>query len=311
MIKDETVLILGAGASCHLGYPLGNDLWKIIVKHLSPIKDTMKIPKKESIEENERRKNRDLLIEAGFSEKDINAFYNNLDNYGPITLDEFLENNSRYRGLAKLAIAQVLIPYEDEDVFIKQQDWYQKLFEKMKPAVDKVDKFHENNVTFMSFNYDRSLEQYLFHKLNLSQIGKKSECEEVMKKLKFIHIYGKLGDLPWQSREGRAYKKTYNKDELLQASKGIMTAHEQPQNLEIFENVFRSAKRILFLGFGFDRFNLDKLNLLPWVDGTKSITGTAFELGGKKRDTEIYFRGKNYEIVLRDMKVLNFLDEEL
>ncbi len=84
----------------------------------------------------------------------------------------------------------------------------------------------------------------LYLKLQFSEVGKTSECEEVMKKLKFIHVYGKLGDLPWQSREGRSYKTTYNKDELLQASKGIMTAHEQPQNLEIFENVFRSAKRI-------------------------------------------------------------------
>ncbi len=310
MIQEETVFILGAGASCHLGYPLGSDLWKKIVEYLSPIKDFGRISKEESVKEKERKKNRDLLIEAGFSENDINEFCNNLGNYGPITLDEFLEsedNSLKYRNLAKLAIAQVLIPYEDENILIKKQDWYQKLFDKMKVTVDK---FHENNVAFISFNYDRSLEQYLFHKLQLSQVGKTSECEMAIKKLKFIHVYGKLEDLPWQSHEGRPYKKIYNKDELLKASKGIMTAHEQPQNLEIFENVFRSAKRILFLGFGFDRFNLEKLNLLSWVDGTKSITGTAFELPRDKfRETEACFMEKNYKITLRNMPILDFLND--
>jgi hypothetical protein len=251
-----------------------------------------------------------MLIEAGFSGKDINEFCNNLSNYGPITLDEFLEskdNSLQYRNLAKLAIAQVLIPYEDENTLIELQDWYQKLFEKMKVTVGK---FHENKAAFISFNYDRSLEQYLFHKLQLSQVGKISECEEAMKKLKFVHVYGKLGDLPWQNHEGRPYKKTYTQDELLKASKGIMTTYEQSQNLEIFENLFRNAKRILFLGFGFDGFNLEQLNLLPWINKTKLITGTAFGLRSDKNiATKAYFMKKECKIILKDMKVFNFLDD--
>lgn len=307
MIQEETVFILGAGASSHLGYPLGSDLLKGIVEYLSPIKDFGKISKEEHIKEKERQKNRGLLIEAGFSEESINEFYENLRRYGPRNLDEFLENNPKYRGLAKVAIAQVLIPCEDDEIFAKHQDWYQKLFDKMKETIDK---FHENNVTFISFNYDRSLEQYLFHKLKYSEVDKADECAAAVKKLKFIHVYGKLGDLPFQSSEGRPYKKTYDLNELLKASKGIMTAHEQPQNIEIFENVFKNAKRILFLGFGFDMFNLNKLNLLPWVDGTKSITGTAFELDPDiKREAEAYFNGKNYRIVLRNMKILDLLHD--
>jgi len=69
MINEETVFILGAGASCHLGYPLGNDLWKRIVDYLSPIKDFGKISKEESIKEKERKKNRDLMIEVGLEKK--------------------------------------------------------------------------------------------------------------------------------------------------------------------------------------------------------------------------------------------------
>ncbi len=307
MIEEETVFILGAGASSHLGYPLGSDLWKRIVEQLSPIKDFGKISKEEHIREKERQKNRGLLIEAGFPEDSINEFCENLRRYGPRNLDEFLENNPKYRGLAKVTIAQVLIPCEDDEMFVKQQDWYQKLFDRMKETVDK---FHGNNATFISFNYDRSLEQYLFHKLKYSEAGKADECVAAVKKLRFIHVYGKLGDLPWQSSEGRPYKKTYDLNELLKASNGIMTAHEQRQNIEILENVFRNAKRILFLGFGFDMFNLKKLNLLPWVDGTKSITGTAFELASDtEREIEAYFNEKSYKIVLRNMKILDFLHD--
>jgi len=69
MINEETVFILGAGASCHLGYPLGNYLWKRIVDYLSSIKDFGKISKEESIKEKERKKNRDLMIEVGLEKK--------------------------------------------------------------------------------------------------------------------------------------------------------------------------------------------------------------------------------------------------
>ena len=207
MILEKTVFILGSGASCHLGYPLGSELWKKVADYLSPIKDFGKIPKGEAITEKERKKNKELLLKLGFLEKDTQEFCNSLYKYSPYNLDEFLENNQKYRELAKVAIAQVLIPYEDDRIIVSQQGWYQKLFEKMKTTVDK---FHENNVTFISFNYDRSLEQYLFHKLKYSQVDKASECEGAINRLTFIHVYGKLGNLPWQGHEGRAYKKNYN-----------------------------------------------------------------------------------------------------
>ena len=62
MISERIVFILGAGASCHLGYPLGKDLLSEVVKHLAPIKDFGKISKEESMKEKERKKNRNLLI---------------------------------------------------------------------------------------------------------------------------------------------------------------------------------------------------------------------------------------------------------
>jgi len=128
-----------------------------------------------------------------------------------------------------------------------------------------------------------------------------------MKKFKFIHVYGTLGNLPWQSQQGRPYLGNYNLDDLKKAANGIMTVAEQ-RNLEILNDIFKTARRILFIGFGFDKFNLEKLNLLPWVNREKAITGTAFRLDpARKREAEIYFEEKNCEIILRDMKALDFL----
>jgi len=149
MIQEPTVFILGAGASFHLGYPLGSDLWKEIVEHLSPIKNFLDIPRAIQPKEKQRKKDRELLVKLGFSEKNITEFHDNLKGYGPSTLDEFIENNQGYRELAKFAIAQVLIPYEDAEILTEQQDWYQKLFEKMKTPVEQ---FFQNKITFISFN---------------------------------------------------------------------------------------------------------------------------------------------------------------
>jgi hypothetical protein len=52
------------------------------------------------------------------------------------------------------------------------------------------------------FNYDRCIEQYLFHALQDYYGVSPHEASAMMASLKIFRPYGKIGDLPWQSQEG-------------------------------------------------------------------------------------------------------------
>jgi len=73
---------------------------------------------------------------------------------------------------------------------------------------ERLSQFHRNNVSFITFNYDRSLEHFLFESLrySFSEIPKDEIINEV-KQIKIIHIYDKVAPLPWQDeQEGVEYK---------------------------------------------------------------------------------------------------------
>ena len=65
---------------------------------------------------------------------------------------------------------------------------------------DDYFKLSKSNLTIITFNYDRSLEHYLYNTfLNFTKSLTEKEKIEELKKLKIYHVYGKLADLPWES----------------------------------------------------------------------------------------------------------------
>ena len=294
MITRPTVFVLGAGASYGFGFPLGNRLKEIIIENFDPITSEKVI---------------ELFTGLGFSGEQISSFRNQLRLSPSISVDSFLEHRGdEDRDLGKLAIAYALIPLEKTDLLFNISSWYNILFNKIKSTFAD---FEKNRISFITFNYDRSLEHFLMTAL-VNQFNKpEQEVAEKLNKIPIIHLYGKLGKLPWETTKGdefsREYKPQISQYLLRRSSKSLKIIYDKfeldNEDFKQARKLLSNARRIYFLGFGYHTDNLDRLKiklLSSNTTGYSSITttptvsrrieGTSFKLPQdlKERIPKIY-----------------------
>ena len=58
------------------------------------------------------------------------------------------------------------------------------------------------DISFITFNYDRSLEQFLYFAFKHWEGLPEDVCVDRVRDLQINHIYGKLGPLDWESENG-------------------------------------------------------------------------------------------------------------
>ena len=208
MITEKTVLILGAGASMGFHYPSGPQLKQLIRNMLG------------NKSRSEYRTLHQLVPEA----EKIQTFVKALSKSGRTSIDAFLENRRDLMQIGKYAIAIALLKKEvetslfaTENEITKEKNWYDYLFGRMNGSFDE---FANNKIAFVTFNYDRSLEHYLFESLKNSYGKTDEEVTAVLKKIPIIHVHGQLGNLLWQGANGRAYKSTTHAGDAINAAEG-------------------------------------------------------------------------------------------
>lgn len=162
-----------------------------------------------------------------------------------------------------------LFPFESEaNLFTPRSDsgdWYRYLSERLNPSFDE---FEHNKLSIVTFNYDRSLEHYLFTSL-LNWHGRSvDDSIEKFAKLPIIHVYGQLGKIPYPQRGCRQYLplgevEDVKKDPgvVVNASQGITLLHEKESDLAEVRKLLEAAKRVCFLGFSYHPLNLARLQL--------------------------------------------------
>lgn len=288
MIEEETVLVVGAGASKAFGFPIG--------RHL---RDEIYITLK-------NRSNK-ILNELTTSNV-LRSFMEKLTYAPEESIDAFLEHETDEKiiELGKIAIAAILLPYEKEETlfnnFIDKDEgkenfnWYRYLWNQMKTSFDDFEK----NLSIITFNYDRSLEYYLYTVLKHKYPGKKdADYKNKLDSIPIIHIYGKLGFLPWECEKVQRpvpynydWKKpeeeldeTDEKEMLIEnASQKIKIIHEggTVENAEEIRIKLNYAERIYFLGFGFNPINLQRLIGNVELHNC-DIRGTMYEMSLKSK----------------------------
>jgi hypothetical protein len=137
----------------------------------------------------------------------------------------------------------------------------------MQDGVGRSDDIRDifKNASFITFNYDRCLEHYLFHSIQDLYRLNENDAADVMSALKVLRPYGQVGSLEWQRKAKHRVKfggKDY--DDIGGLSEEIKTFNEQIQDKELLEAVhttINNANRIVFLGFHFHKQNTDLLTV--------------------------------------------------
>jgi hypothetical protein len=243
----QTVFVLGAGASEPFGFPIGQKLHELVITVLREQNSGFKV-----------------LRDCTFAAEDIERFRSDLSRSGRASVDAFLEHRPEYMKIGKVAMAYVLIGYENpERLFDQAGNWLGYLFRKLpNPFTELVG----GNVSFLTFNYDRSLEHFLFSALRGGFGAAEETCVEALAKIPIIHLHGSLGLLPWQGHTNRAYQGIPDVPALDIAHKGIKIVHEditdgRDADFVRAKELLQSAKQVYFLGFGYDRTNMQRLDI--------------------------------------------------
>ena len=302
MITTPTVLILGAGASAPYGYPTGTKLRRHIMEALRP--------------GNGRTQQIARILKT--SEDRVVEFGEEMLRSGWDSLDDFLQRREEYLDIGKLAIAQDIARCESVENHLRQkrldgQSWYAHLFQCMGDTFESIGR--EGALSIVTFNYDRSLDNFLFESVEVSYRKMlRHERVEQVRRVPIIHLHGQVGLLPWQAEgtEKRpvGYGSPMSEDPGVvdRAASLDIISEKNPNDPRFAEanKVIRQAKRIYFLGFGYHRDSLDRLNMAA-ADGAR-VCGTSQGLSAvdEKRLKKRYGTG----FTLYRCNVMNFLRQE-
>ena len=190
-----------------------------------------------------------------------------------------------------------------------QENWLQYLYARL--MTDKFEEFLSNKVSFITYNYDRSLETFLPTSLMNSYGRNEEECRAALSHIGIVHLHGRLGYLPWQ-RDQSAIPFALNAvtPQVIEAcQREIRIVHEDIEDRNVEFNVARrllwEAKRIYFMGFGYAPQNVARLNFEEMKP--EIAEGTA--LGLTQRERGVVRDELKGKVTLQDMNCLAFLRE--
>jgi hypothetical protein len=275
MQRTHTVFVVGAGASASYGFPVG---WNLVQRLVRSAHKGVESPTFRT------------LLDCGHQHADVVAFAEALRRSGRTSIDAFLEGRPDFDALGRRAIAAALIPFETvANLFSveRDDDWLRYLCQFI---VGGRATFEGREVSIVTFNYDRTIEHFFASALQGGFGLTEAEAADRMRHLEVIHVYGQLGDLPWQSGEyQRAFEPSATAQAVVAAADQIRIIHQadetRDEGLHRARAVLSVAKRVVFLGFGYHPTNLRRLGLNMTMDGAPELLGSAYGLLDGERQT--------------------------
>jgi hypothetical protein len=301
MFDEQTVFILGAGASWHYGYPTGEDLVKKVIEKskvaeqffdhsiraqndLAPtfLKDIMK------------NKNQPTVRAAWKRALDeVKKLRLGLEQVNPLVIDYYLGQNPELKGIGRLLIAWVILECEDKSrnrynpnrQVAGRDDWVRFLIHELAINCRQSSDLLLNRVNFITFNYDVSLEYALKNGLAHIQLFNKEDRDQFLGGYRINHIYGRIRDgdaaARWSMKvldeldPGNLTEHSAPKyqagmkeglDLVYEASKGLRVIDPDDKGtndeaLTAARTAIHDAQRIFILGYGFDEHNSERLEL--------------------------------------------------
>jgi len=251
MIKRKSIFVLGAGASRPFGFPLGSGLKELVlanyqgdVGHAVHLYNTTR-----------------------FTRAEVEALTKGLRFSGLSSVDAFLERRPSFIEVGKATMGIELLLAESSSTLLQaDSDWLGYLYNRM--VGRSLEEFADNQVAFITFNYDRNVEHFLFTSLQHSFGASTEATAAVMGRIPIIHLHGRLGALPWQdARRGIPYGAsgidTHMMNNLVDQIKVVHEDITEVRDKEFTRSkqLLAEAERVFLLGFGFGSLNVERLGL--------------------------------------------------
>ena len=280
MFKSRTVFVIGAGASKEFGFPLGADLTAQIASSLNfrfehgqysgggdgTILDAIRRSEGALHDTNGR------LRAASIHIREAMPISPSIDNYM-----EAHSTSTEIAVVAKIAIASEIVRAEANSRLKVNRDypwrlrfdnlgdnWIRRLFIRLVEGVKKADiKNILANVSFIIFNYDRCVEQFLFYALQAYYQIPDTTAADILNSVTFIHPYGAVGRLPWQVCTDETatveFGEDVGADKLIHSSSSLVTFAESQASARKGEiaQLISGMQCITFLGFAFLEQNME------------------------------------------------------
>jgi hypothetical protein len=251
VITTRTVFVLGAGASEPYGLPLGSRLRLDVLQnfldttgHSVQLYNTTEFVQRQTIEFTE------AFRYSGF-----------------LSVDAFLERRPEFMEIGK-AMMGIELLLRESGIRLWQEDrnWLTSLYQSMVGST--LGEFGDNSVSFVTFNYDRSVEHFLFTSLQNAFGRSGDEIKSVLEKIPIIHLHGRLGHLPWQEgNKAIPYGSTQIDGRTMKILRNeIKVVHEditdgRDKDFAQAKELLGTATRVYLLGFGFGSKNVERLGL--------------------------------------------------
>ncbi len=298
MLRTKTVLILGAGSSCELGFPDGNTLLGKIAESLGmKFERNGQIAGSPSLLEAFKRHHAahapqseiNGYLSAGWRLHDAAIIARSIDN----AIDQN-DGDDLVATVGKMAIAHQIGLDEDTSRLRRtshephifewdplRETWLFPFAQMLTTDVrrSEVERIFDN-LSVISFNYDRSFEAFLPTILHHAYGIHAVEAQALCARLEVLHPYGSLGPLPWQSQTPEAVEfGAASTQPIEKISATLRTFTEQVASDGIvgrLQQMIAEAGSLIFLGFGFHRQNMTLLT--PMVDSDiRRVFGTVYK----------------------------------
>jgi len=139
-----------------------------------------------------------------------------------------------------------------------------------------------NPISFISFNYDRTLEHLLCERIKHTYNLSYPDAWETAKQIPLIHVYGSLGAFDPNAVGGRprpamtptAYKQAADSIRLMYEDRGTIGT----TIAGMAKYLLSRADCVCFLGFGFDTDNIAYLKLNELCQPHKAVFATRYKV---------------------------------
>jgi hypothetical protein len=309
MFSNNTVFIVGAGASYELGLPLGETL-------KSRICEIVQLNRNDGFENSRfsyvvhEASSAGLGTVAEFT-KACKLILTGLPNVASI--DIFLDIHQEDKILVeagKIALVIAILEAERSCSLMPRFDLHDSDIHGSPPSPGTPKKFEDSwfvqlgylltqdrtrvhvneifdNVSFLTFNYDRCIETFAYNWLKETYGLPPAGAAAIASRLDVLHVYGTIGSPAWTGTPNNVEFGHKHGTSSLAITRDIRTLTETCESdiMTLIRDKIARAETLVFLGFGWLPQNLEILGLEPIGNDVQRIFYTSYGISESDRDT--------------------------